>query len=84
MCRKSPAVNYVFKKFSTTRKSMLYHQLKDYPLSVYDYTFACDMINKLSIKDLCKKYYKSPSRISQWKREVCEKIHAFDVANIRR
>lgn len=82
--RKGPAINYVFKKFSITKKSVLFKQLEDYPLSKRDYSLACDMINGLSIKDLSEKYYKTPSRISQWKREVCEKIQAFDVANLKR
>jgi len=82
--KKTPAVNYVCKKFSTTKKSVLYKQLQDCPLSMRDYSLACDMINGLSITELSEKYYKTPSRISQWKREVCEKIHAFDVANIKR
>jgi hypothetical protein len=82
--RKGPAINYVCKKFSTTKKSVLYKQLEDYPLSINEYSLACDMINGLSITELSEKYYKTPSRISQWKREVCEKIQAFDVANLKR
>lgn len=80
MCRKSPSVAYVYKKISTTRKSVLYKELEDSPLSVRDYAFMCDIIAGLCIQELADKYHKTPARISQWKREVCEKVHAFDIA----
>lgn len=80
MCRKSPSVAYVYKKISTTRKSVLYEELEDSPLSVRDYAFMCDIIAGLCIQELADKYHKTPARISQWKREVCEKVHAFDIA----
>lgn len=82
MCRKSPSMLYVYKKIQTTRKSVLYEQLEDSPLSVHDFAFICDVIAGLSIIELSEKFHKTPSRISQWKREVCEKIHAFDLANM--
>ena len=82
MCRKSPSVLYVYKKMMTTKKSVLYEQLEDSPLSVHDLAFICDVIAGLSITELSDKFHKTPSRISQWKREVCEKIHAFDLANM--
>lgn len=84
MCRKSPSVAYVYKKIRTTRKSVLYEELEDSPLSVRDYAFTCDIIAGLSIQELSDKFHKTPARISQWKREVCEKIHAFDIANMTR
>lgn len=80
MCRKSPSVAYVYKKISTTRKSVLYEELEDSPLSIRDYAFMCDIIAGLCIQELADKYHKTPARISQWKREVCEKVHAFDIA----
>lgn len=84
MCRKSPAVIYVYKKIRTTKKSVLHEQLKESPLTDHDYSFICDVITGLNITELSGKYFLSASRISQWKREVCEKIHAFDIANATR
>lgn len=84
MCKKSPSVAYVYKKIKTTKKSVLYEELEDSPLSVRDYAFMCDIIAGLCIQELSDKYHKTPARISQWKREVCEKVHAFDIANITR
>lgn len=80
MCRRSPAVAYVYKKISITKKSVLYAELEDSPLSIRDFAFICDIIAGLCIQELADKYNKSPARISQWKREVCEKVHAFDIA----
>ena len=80
MCRKSPSVAYVYKKINTTKKSVLYEELEDSPLNVRDYAFMCDIVAGLSIQELSDKYCKTPARISQWKREVCEKVHAFDLA----
>lgn len=84
MCKKSPSVTYVCKKVKTTRKSVLLEQLKDYPLTDTEYNLLCDAIAGLSITELSDRYNKSPSRISQCKREICEKIHAFDIANLKR
>lgn len=84
MCRKSPSVAYVYKKISTTKKSVLYEELEDSPLNIRDFAFMCDIVGGLCIQELAAKYHKTPSRISQWKREVCEKVHAFDLAKIRR
>lgn len=80
MCRRSPAVAYFYKKISITKKSVLYAELEDSPLSIRDFAFICDIIAGLSIQELSDKYHKTPARISQWKREVCEKVHAFDIA----
>jgi len=84
MCKRSPAVAYVYKKISTTKKSVLFEELEDSPLSVRDFAFMCDIIAGLCIQDLSDKYHKTPARISQWKREVCEKVHAFDIAIMTR
>lgn len=84
MCRKTPSVVYVYKKIRTTKKSELYQQLEDSPLTIHDYAFMCDIIAGLSLTELADKYHKTYSRVSQWKREVCEKIHAFDIANATR
>jgi len=84
MCRKSPSVIYVYKKIRTTKKSELYEQLKETPLTAHDYSLICDVITGLNITELSDKYFLSASRISQWKREVCQKIHAFDIANATR
>ena len=83
MCKKSPAVAYVYRKIKTTKKSVLFSELEDSPLTVHDLAFIHDMVLGLNITELSDKYNKTPARISQWKREVCEKVHAFDVANFK-
>lgn len=84
MCRKSPAITYVYKKIRTTLKSVFISELKDYPLTESEFEFFAAILQGASIAELSEKFCKSPSRISQWKREVCEKIHAFDIANFMR
>ena len=84
MCKKSPAVNYVFKKISTTSKSEILQKLEDSPLSLRDISLMKDLINGLSLTELSSKYNLTPSAISKWKRKVCEKLHTFDVANFKR
>ena len=84
MCKKSPSVVYFFKKVRTTRKSELFDWLDDSPLSTKEYAFISDVIEGLSLIELADKFHKTPSRISHWKREVCEKLLEFDVANIKR
>ena len=84
MCKKSPAVNYVYKKISTTRKSEIIEQLKDSPLTERELELIEGMIRGQSIVELSEHFHLSHSRISEWKREVCEKIHSFDLANLTR
>ena len=84
MCKKTPSVNYVYRKIQTTKKSELYRQLEDSPLSVQEFAFMCDVVAGLNLKELSAKYHKSYSRVSQWKRELCDKLHAFDLANLKR
>lgn len=84
MCKKSPAVNYVYKKISTTRKSELFEQLKDSPLTERELDLIDKMVRGQSIVELSDHFHLSYSRISEWKREVCEKIHSFDLANLKR
>ena len=83
MCRKSPSLAYFYKKIRTTRKSELFDWLDDSPLTTREYAFISDVIEGLSLTELSDKYHKTPSRCSHWKREVCEKIHEYDVANLR-
>lgn len=82
--KKSPAVIYVYKKIRTTKRSALLEQLEEVPLTERDFSFVCDIIAGLSITELSEKFGRTPSRISQWKREVCEKIRDFDMANFTR
>lgn len=80
MCRKSPAIVYFYRKVNTTKKSVLFAQLEDSPLTVYEFALISDVISGLSIKELAEKHHLSESRISQAKREICQKIQAFDLA----
>ena len=84
MCKKSPAVNFVYRKIRTTRKSEMLQLLEESPLTENELSFMKDIIAGLSITELSEKHFKTASRISQWKREVCEKLHAFVIANTMR
>ena len=84
MSRKSPAVAYFYKKIRTTPKSVLLEMFKDSPLTVRDLSLIEDIIMGLTIKELSEKHHLSQSRILKWKRNVSEKVQAFDVANFRR
>lgn len=81
--KKSPSLAYFYKKVRTTRKSILFEWLDDSPLTTREFAFISDVIEGLSLVELSDKFHKTPSRISHWKREVCEKIHAFDIANLK-
>lgn len=81
--KKSPPLVYFYKKVRTTKKSILFEWLDDSPLTSKEFAFISDVIEGLSLIELADKFHKTPSRISHWKREVCEKIHAFDIANLK-
>lgn len=84
MCRKSPSVAYFYRKVRTTKRSELFAWLNDSPLTTIEYAFIHDIICGLSLAELSAKFHKTPSRISHWKREVCDKIHEYDMANLKR
>ncbi len=84
MCKKSPSVAYFEKKRRTTKKSDFYDWLDESPITAREYAFICDVVEGLSNTELAEKFHKSESRISHWKREVCEALHEYDIANLRR
>lgn len=84
MCRKSPSLFYFCKKLRTTPKSEFYEWLDDSPLNTREYAFICDVVEGFSLTELADKYHKTASRCSHWKREVCEKLHQYDIANLKR
>ena len=84
MSKKSPSVAYFDTKRSTTKKSAFFDWLDDSPLTTREYAFICDVVEGLTNTELADKYHKSETRVSHWKREVCEKLHRYDVANLRR
>ena len=84
MCRKSPSLAYFYKKQRTTSKSELYDWLDDSPLNSRDYAFISDVIEGFSLTELSDKYHKTASRCSHWKREVCDRLQEYDIANLKR
>lgn len=77
--QKTPAVAYVSRKIKISGKKELYELLDDSPLKIKDYAFMSDIIEGLDNKALARKYRKSPSRISQWKRSVFEQVHEYEI-----
>ena len=84
MCKKSPSVAYFEKKRSITKKSEFFDWLDDSPLSTRDYAFICDVVDGLTNTELADKFHKSESRIARWKRDVCERLHEYDIATLKR
>lgn len=82
--RKSPAVAYWSRKIRITSKEELYDSLEDAPLSTREYAFIADIIEGLELEELARKYKVSYSRITKWKREMCEVMHAYDMNRIRK
>lgn len=82
MCKKSPAIIYVYKKINTTRKSEFTKQLYDSPLTTREISFMKDIADGLTIAELSEKFNLSPPRISSWKQEVCRKLQMFDMSNV--
>lgn len=80
MCQKTPCVAYCIRLLQTTGKKALYEIIEDMPLKTRDYAFLADVIEGLDNEALMKKYKKSQSRITQWKRRSFEKLHQFIIA----
>lgn len=83
MCRKSPSLAYFYKKQRTTSKSEFYDWLDDSPLTSREYAFISDVVEGLSLTELADKYHKTASRCSHWKKEICDRLHEYDIAHLR-
>ena len=59
MCRKSPSIIYVYKKIRTTKKSELYKQLQESPLTTRELAFIGNVIDGLSITELSEQFHLS-------------------------
>lgn len=77
--RKSPAVAYYSRKIRITSKEELYQELEEAPLKTKEFAFVADIIEGLELEDLATKYHISYSRVTKWKREIFEVLHAYDL-----
>lgn len=77
--KKTPSVAYFSRRLHTTGREEIYEIIEDAPLKTRDYAFLADIVEGLSNQDLARKYHKSPSRISQWKRSVFEQMHQYEL-----
>lgn len=81
--KKTPAVSYCDRKIKTMGRREIFHDLDNAPLTDREHAFMTDIISGLSIKELAAKYNLSTSRITKWKRELFERLHAYDMRQIR-
>lgn len=77
---RTPSVAYCQRIIQTTPKQELYDTIDQIPMLTKDFVFLSDIIEGLDNEALAAKHKKSPSRISQWKRSVYEKIHRYMIA----
>lgn len=84
MCTKSPSVAYYNQKIRTTKKSQLLIEWADAPLTEKEKNFLLDVLEKTPIKELSSKYCMTDSGISKYKRRIFEKLHQFDMFQIRK
>lgn len=77
---RTPSVAYCQRIIQTTPKQELYDTIDQIVMSTKDFVFLSDIIEGLDNDALAAKHKKSPSRISQWKRTVYEKIHRYMIA----
>lgn len=84
MCNKSPSVAYYEHKIKTTKKSQLLIEWSDAPLTEKERQFLVDVLERTPLKELSAKYYMTDSGISKYKRRIFEKLHQFDMFQIRK
>lgn len=76
---KTASVAYFTHRIKTAGREELYELIEDSTLGTRDYAFLSDIIEGLTNQELAEKYHKSPSRISQWKRSVFERMHRYEL-----
>lgn len=84
MGSKSPATAYYSRKLQTSSRSVIYHDLNDAPLTKREREFLEDVIEGMTLQELADKHNLSTSRISKWKRQVFERMQAYDLRQARR
>lgn len=84
MGMKSPATTYYSRKLKVTSRSKLSQEIDDAPLNRREREFICDVAEGLTLQELADKYNLSTSRISKWKREIFERMLAYDMSCARR
>lgn len=84
MGSKSPATAYYSRKLKITSRSTIYQDLDDAPLTRREREFLEDVIEGMTLQELADKHNLSTSRISKWKRQVFERMQAYDLRQARR
>lgn len=84
MGMKSPATAYYSRKLKITSRTKIRQDLDDAPLNRREREFISDVIEGLTLQELADKHRLSTSRISKWKREIFERLQAYDLKEARR
>lgn len=84
MGMKSPATAYYSRKLKITSRSKLTADLDDAPLTKREREFIRDIVEGMTLQELADKHSLSTSRISKWKREIFERLQAYDLSCARR
>lgn len=84
MGMKSPATAYYCRKLKITSRSKITQDLNDAPLTTRERLFIQDVIEGMTLQELADKHNLSTSRISKWKREIFERLQAYDLSCARR
>lgn len=81
MCRKTPAVAYYEKKLKITKKTILFQEWEEAPLTEREKNFLKDVYFCIPLKILSENYGLTISGISKFKKKIFEKMHNFDIYN---
>jgi len=81
---KLPEVAYYAQKIESMSKRDLQSEWRDAPINETEYSFLCDIQNRLSLKELADKYSLTVSGIAKWKQRLFIRLHKFDMRNLTR
>ena len=71
---RTPRVAFINYKITTSNRIVFRDELSQAPIKNIDKIFLEDILSGMSYKELSVKHNKSISRISQWKRELYDKL----------
>ena len=71
---RTPKVAFINYKITTSNRIVFRDELSQAPIKNIDKIFLEDILSGMSYKELSVKHNKSISRISQWKRELYDKL----------
>ena len=80
---KSPSTAYYENKMLITGRAELLHEWLNAPITKRDRELLCDLLDRMTIKELSAKYFITESGVTKWKTRLFAQLHRYDMRMIK-